>query len=45
MGDNIYNAYDFISRVCAMTYKNGVLSGRVDVMSHKMPMVIYMQWV
>ena len=21
MGDNIYNAYDFINRQCAMTYK------------------------
>ena len=44
MGDNIYNTYDVINTVCAMTY-NGMLSARVDVMSYKVPMVSYMQWV
>ena len=31
MGDIIYNTYDVINIACAMTYKNGVLSARVDV--------------
>ena len=45
MGDIIYNTYEVINIACSMTYKNGVLSARVDVMSYKVPMVSYMQRV